>query len=133
MQWGDQRFVGISGHLPHHATVVQTGTILDSWSTQISRTHRGILGWDANETFILDNPDDKLTSCSARKEYILNWMEENNLLAPDQQLEKPTNFPYNQRMQPRRLEYLLLKHLSGANGPFSAKETWLAPTMSPSA
>ena len=88
MQWGDQRFVGISGHLPHHATVVQTGTILDSWSTQISRTHRGILGWDANETFILDNPDDKLTSCSARREYILNWMEENNLLAPDQQLEK---------------------------------------------
>ena len=44
LAWGDQRFVGISGHLPHHATIVQTGTMLDSWSSQLSRTYRGILG-----------------------------------------------------------------------------------------
>ena len=56
LQWSNQRFVRISGHLPHHATIVQTATILDSWSTQFLSTYWGILGWDANETFSSDIP-----------------------------------------------------------------------------
>ena len=51
LQWGEQRFVGLSGHLPHHATILQAGVILNSWSTQLSRSHRAVVGWDANETF----------------------------------------------------------------------------------
>ena len=57
-----------------------------------------------------------LTSTSARGEYMLNWMEEGSLTAPDQQMGKATYFPYNHRMQPRRLDYLLLKHLDGLSG-----------------
>ena len=43
-------------------------------------------------------------------------MAEHYLNAPDQQLDMPTHFPYNTRMQPRRLDYLCLKHLTGADG-----------------
>ena len=68
-QWSGQRIVGVAGHLPHHATMVQTGGILDSWSAQIRDKHLGILGWDANETFTAAEPDNNLASHSARGEY----------------------------------------------------------------
>ena len=114
--WSGQRIVGIAGHLPHHATMVQTGGILDSWSTQIKDRHLGILGWDANETLTAAEPDNNLTSHSARGEYILNWIQDHHLQAPSQQLALPTHFPYNQRMQPRRLDYVLVKNLEGYDG-----------------
>ena len=48
LQWGRQRFAGLSGHLPHHATIAETAAILDSWSAQLDGFFRGLLGWDAN-------------------------------------------------------------------------------------
>ena len=44
-------FLTMSGHLPHHATLAETGNILASWHEQLSACPRGVLGWDANETF----------------------------------------------------------------------------------
>ena len=44
-------FLAMSGHLPHHATLAETGEILASWHEQLSACPRRVLGWDANETF----------------------------------------------------------------------------------
>ena len=114
--WRGQRFVGVSGHLPHHATVAQAATILDNWSVQLDGSFRGTLGWDANETFEAHDTADSLVSQGARGEYILNWLAERHLLLPEQQLEVPTHHPYNTRMAPRRLDYLHTKNLKSAGG-----------------
>ena len=71
---GGQRFTGLSGHLPHHATIAETAAILDSWSAQLDGCFRGLLGWDANETFVLHAANKILTSQTARAEHILNWL-----------------------------------------------------------
>ena len=90
LQWGRQRFAGLSGHLPHHATIAETAAILDSWSAQLEGCFRGLLGWDANETFVLHTVNKMLTSQTARGEHILNWLAARNLDTPEQQLDKPT-------------------------------------------
>eukprot|EP00439_Symbiodinium_sp_Y106_P034658 s5604_g4.t1 len=41
----------MSGHIPHHATLLQTEAIVDTWKQQFDHYEKALLGWDANETF----------------------------------------------------------------------------------
>ena len=41
----------ISGHIPHHATLLQTEAILETWQQQVDNYDKALFGWDANEAF----------------------------------------------------------------------------------
>ena len=47
---------------------------------------------------------------------VLNWATHHSLTLPPQELHKPTHFPYNQALQPRRLDYILTKGVTAAYG-----------------
>ena len=51
----------LCGHIPHHATVVETATLLADWERARSwAQHRFVIGMDANEVF-LPGEDPKFT------------------------------------------------------------------------
>ncbi|CAE6934847.1 unnamed protein product [Symbiodinium sp. CCMP2592] len=50
-------------------------------------------------------------ACSAKGESMLEWFEEQQCHMPPQELEKPTHFPYNTALEPRRLDYIFVKKL----------------------
>ncbi|CAE7305788.1 unnamed protein product [Symbiodinium sp. CCMP2592] len=74
-----------------------------------------VIGVDANETFKAGHEDDVLSD-SARGELILTWWTALNGDIPPQKLEKPSCFPYNRRMHPRRLDYIFTRTMTTAEG-----------------
>ncbi|OLP85855.1 hypothetical protein AK812_SmicGene33109 [Symbiodinium microadriaticum] len=65
-------------------------------------------GIDANETFGTASIKKQV---KARGEILLHWFEEQHLYFPEQALHLPSHFPYNNRLEARRLDYVLARHL----------------------
>ncbi|CAE7843326.1 unnamed protein product [Symbiodinium necroappetens] len=75
---------------------------------------------DANETFVLRGKDG-LDSETGRGEMILGWLERLQLIIAEDNVGKPSYFPYNHRLQPRRLDYIALRHLPAESGDVLAQ------------
>ena len=45
-----------------------------------------------------------------------HWAAQHELTLPPQELHKPTHFPYNQELRPRRLDYVFTKGVTAAHG-----------------
>ena len=107
---GSFSFRVLSGHLPHHATLLETEEILATWQNQLQGDHRCFVGLDANETF---KPGRGLAilSDSARGEMLLGHLNSWGIKLPPQDLGAPSYFPYNTQMRPRRLDYVFTRHL----------------------
>ena len=103
----DMRLRALSGHMPHHATIAECGEILSCWAEQIHAGDvKAVLGCDLNETFT-PGDDDNVHSDSARGEVILTWWTAKGGDIPEQNLGVPSYFPYNDRMMPCRLDYIM--------------------------
>ncbi|CAE7898818.1 unnamed protein product, partial [Symbiodinium necroappetens] len=98
LRYEDLKFLATSAHVPHHATIEATDEILDSLSQQLRHVHKAVLGVDANETFH-QATDGKAAHGD-----------------PEQMIHKSSHFPYNTRFQPRRIDYIMLKHLPSIQG-----------------
>ena len=105
------RFSAISLHIPHHATLSQTEQILQQVQPHCHTTHKAVLGIDANETFSKASSRKQIKATTARGETLLHWFEEQNLHFPEQAFHLPSHFPYNSRLEARRLDYVLARHL----------------------
>ncbi|CAE7709541.1 unnamed protein product, partial [Symbiodinium necroappetens] len=112
---GELRVTVVSGHMPHHATMAEADEIATSWLQQLRPAPKAVLGMDANETFSLGISGKTITH-SGRGEQLLAALGAADLRTPPQQLEKPSFFPYNTTMRPRRLDYIVLKHLLCQDG-----------------
>ena len=96
----------LSGHIPHHATIQHTATMLQQWGDTL-QGRTAVLGMDANETFrppMGDRPG--CYACTGRGEVVLDWLLSEDLKLPPQDLHTPSYYPYNPSMRPRRLDYL---------------------------
>ena len=72
---------------------------------------------DANETF--NNVSQHTaggTANTGRGDLILQWMLQQNLTLPPQQNHLPTYCPYNHQMQPRRLDYIMVRGTTAGAG-----------------
>ncbi|CAE7918081.1 unnamed protein product [Symbiodinium necroappetens] len=107
---GELRFTVVSGHLPHHATMPEADEIATTWLQQLRSTPKAILGMDANETFS-EGISGKVTTHSGRGEQLFSSLSAADFRLPPQKLEKASFFPYNTNMRPRRLDYVMVKHL----------------------
>ncbi|CAE7889846.1 CPK2, partial [Symbiodinium necroappetens] len=105
-------------HVPHHATVDETSTILaDFDSCPAMRQHRTIVGMDANEIFSHSESASAFPKGhTGRGETILTWLANGDFRFPEQQLHLPSHFPYSGQ-NPRRLDYLVCRgiHLGGGH------------------
>ena len=102
----------LSGHVSHRFTIAQTAEALTEWGTApCLRSDKVILGMDANETFLQpgDLLGDTTLSCTGRGEQILQWILEQDLAMPEQEMEMPSYFPYNTALSARRLDYVAVK------------------------
>ena len=125
------RLGAISVHIPHHATLSATEQILQSLQEHTHTSHKAILGIDANETFCGAKQQKQIKANTARGEMLLHWFEEQQFHMPPQNIQKPTHFPYNTALEPRRLDYILSKHLLVTRGMSWRTETSPHPTMTP--
>ena len=105
------RFGAVSLHIPHHATLSQTEQILQQLQPHADTTHKAVLGVDANETFSAANLNKQHKANTARGELLLHWFEKRELHFPQQAIHLPSHFPYNNRLEARRLDYILTRHL----------------------
>ena len=105
------RFGAISLHIPHHATISQTEHILQQLQPHANSTHKAVMGVDANETFSEASSNKQIKANTARGELLLHWFEEREFFFPQQVLHVPSHFPYNTRLEARRLDYVLSRHL----------------------
>ena len=109
---GELRFGAVSLHIPHHATLSHTEQILQQLQPHADTTHKAVLlGVDANETFSAANLSKQVKASTARGELLLHWFEERELYFPQQAIHLPSHFPYNNRLEARRLDYVLTRHL----------------------
>ena len=115
LQMGDLRFLALSGHLPHHATIPETADIINTWEQQYLWEAKGVLGMDANETFRTP-ANNSILSETARGELLLDHLSTGDFKFPLQELDKPTYFPYNTAMHPRRLDYVCTRHMLSDEG-----------------
>ena len=115
LQMGDLRFLALSGHLPHHATIPETADIINTWEQQYLWEAKGVLGMDANETFRA-SANNSILSETARGELLLDHLSTGDFKFPLQELDKPTYFPYNTAMHPRRLDYVCTRHMLSDEG-----------------
>ncbi|CAE7328182.1 pol [Symbiodinium sp. CCMP2456] len=120
IQVGNINMIATSLHIPHHASMAEAGEILEAAEHQLRKKHKGLLGMDANETFVLRG-NSGLDSETGRGEMILGWLERLQLIVPEHNIDKPSYFPYNHRLQPRRLDYVALRHLPGESGDVLAQ------------
>ena len=144
LQLGDLRFLALSGHLPHHATIPETADIINTWEQQYLWETKGVLGMDANETFRA-REGSSILSETARGELLLDHLSTGDFKFPLQEMAKPTYFPYNTAMQPRRLDYVCTRHMLSDEGmvhekrdlarsdhePISVKLARPAPKLAP--
>ena len=72
---------------------------------------------DANETFTTPLPNTVGgVARTGRGDSVLHWAAQHELTPPPQELHKPTHFPYNQELRPRRLDYVFTKGVTAAHG-----------------
>ena len=84
----------VNYHLPHHATIDQARAQLsDLGDHKATRSRIVALGMDANETFRARGHQP--LAITGRGEALLQWLAEQRLRMPPQDLERPTHFPYN--------------------------------------
>ena len=100
-------------HLPPKATVPETGEHMALWERmQALRQPRRIFAGDLNETFLQEarmrHQEEGLQHKTARGAMLLQWLNDQDMRAPEQQIDVPTYYPYNHLHQPRRLDYLFL-------------------------
>ena len=107
---GNQKMGVICAHIPHHATMEETSTILaDMLHSVAMKQPKLILGLDANEVFShSDSAPAFPKGHTGRGETILEWCADNLLKFPKQQLHLPSHFPYSGQ-QPGRLDYLAMR------------------------
>ena len=115
LRQGNLRFLALSGHLPHHATLPEAADILNTWEQQYLWEPKGVLGMDANETFRA-RTGTAVSSETARGELLLDHLTAGDFKFPLQGLSKPTYFPYNTAMLPRRLDYICTRHMLSDEG-----------------
>ena len=114
----------ISGHIPHHATIAQTETLLGGWRDALDRP-KVVVGFDANETF--SDPDDQgWRAHTGRGEVVLATMAEHSIQGPPQDLHIPTYHPYNTAMESRRLDYVMVKGHDVTTGGVKAESRHMA-------
>ncbi|CAE7458351.1 unnamed protein product [Symbiodinium natans] len=77
-----------------------------------------IIGLDANEAFHEGNTSQY--GDTGRGDTILNVLAELSFRLPPQELHKPSHFPYNQALSPRRLDYIVVK--GGRLGPCKVED-----------
>ena len=77
-----------------------------------------IIGMDANEVFTQPHSPLSTSTCSStgRGECILQWLGNNNITLPLQDISSPTHFPYNTTLRPRRLDYIASRHNTTHSG-----------------
>ncbi|CAE7807571.1 unnamed protein product [Symbiodinium sp. CCMP2592] len=105
------RIGAFSIHLPHHATLSASEQLLQGIHAQVQSHSRAVIGIDANETFSEAQQNRQIKASSARGELLLEWFEEHQCHFPQQEIAEPSHFPYNPRLEPRRLDYVLAKKL----------------------
>ena len=102
---GNFTFIGMSVHVPHHATTDQTNELLSDCYDGIHTGDKVIVGMDANEEF--KQRQVGTVARTARGEAILLATSGVGGKFPPQDMDKPTHFPYNTALRPRRLDYLI--------------------------
>ena len=106
---GDFTFVGMSVHVPHHATLDQTNELLSECYNGICASDKYLVGMDANEEF--KQRQVGTVARTARGEAILLATSGAGGKLPPQDMDKPTHFPYNTALRPRRLNYLITSNI----------------------
>ena len=105
----------VSAHLPHHATAAKTEQLLGRWGESVAMVQpKAVFGGDLNESFL--DFEQGVAAETGRGDIVLQWMDEQQLRLPDQELEKPTYHPYNTAMRSRRLDYVAVKKLRTDDG-----------------
>ncbi|CAE7730219.1 unnamed protein product, partial [Symbiodinium sp. CCMP2456] len=103
----------LSAHVPHHATLARTETLMSGWEDAGALKQRRVLvGVDANEQFTPSQHTgggQQAQGHNSRAEAILAWKQRHGLRLPPQELHRATHYPYATDLQPRRLDYVLLK------------------------
>ena len=109
-------------HLPPKATVAEAGARTAGWARvqAMRQTGRVIMG-DFNETFCevdtIREAGETLQHKTARGATILQWLAEQSMQAPNQEIHTPTYHPYNRLHQSRRLDYAFAADIEeGAQG-----------------
>ena len=112
-------------HLPPKATLLETGQRTASWADlQSMKHHSRIFMVDLNETFVRAevgrNEWSTLQHKTARGAMLLQWLSEQEMQPPSQDISTPTYHPYNpynHLHQPRRLDYIFFAGiLEGSTG-----------------
>ena len=103
----------LAGHIPHHATIPEPQHILTQWG--IMWATKLVIRMDANEVFAQPFST-SARSFTGRGECILQWLGDNNLTLPLQDIGSPTHFPYNTALRPRRLDYIASRHNTTQHG-----------------
>ncbi|CAE7248993.1 hypothetical protein AK812_SmicGene13784 [Symbiodinium microadriaticum] len=111
----DAKTIGlISGHVSHKFIIAETAAALQQWGESPACLQpKVVLGFDANETFLQpgDLLEDETLSCTGRGEQILTWCMEQGITLPPQHCDKPSHFPYNPDLTPRRIDYVASRNL----------------------
>ena len=105
----------VTGHLPHPATFLEAKAVLTTWQTQLAGDPKRVLGMDANEMF-KGRRGSNILAESARSELPLDTLDSLAMKIPPQNLDRPSYFPYNQQMRPRRLDYVCTRHMLTSEG-----------------
>ena len=105
------RIGAFSVHVPHHATLSVTEQLLQQLDPYIVIFNKGVLGVDANESFSKAAQNKQIKAHTARGERLVECFEAHGMYLPEQALQKPSYFPYNKQMTPRRLDYVLVRKL----------------------
>ena len=109
-------------HLPPKATLSDTGKQTTLWADMQAMKHaKAILLRDLNETFTeaRENREDwsTLQHKTSRGAMLLQWLSDQDMQPPSQELNTPTYHPYNKLHRPRRLDYVFTKGVEeGAPG-----------------
>ncbi|OLP91389.1 hypothetical protein AK812_SmicGene26920, partial [Symbiodinium microadriaticum] len=127
---GDFTFVGMSVHVPHHATIDQTNELLSECYDGIHTGDKLIVGMDANEEF--KQRQVGTVARTARGEVILLATSGVGGKFPPQDMDKPTHFPYNTVLRPRRLTTSSPTRSSWRRSRWGKREMSSGPTTNPS-
>ena len=103
-------------HLPPKATLSDTGRRTAEWGGMRSMKQPGkmVLG-DLNETLVRARVSREewstLQHKTARGAMLLQWLSEQGMQAPSQEMSTPAYHPYNLLHQPRRLDYVFFAEI----------------------
>ena len=125
----------LSGHISHKFTIQQTAAALHDWEKLPAlQCRRMCLGFDANETFLQPGGllGNATLSCTGRGEQILQWLLEQDVHLPLQDMHLPSHFPYNPNFSARRIDYVAARHVRVAQASVGCARTGPRPTTNPS-